>query len=240
VGVEMKNITFIPLNEDTEVDFPQPRPSTALLPTWYKSIPQFFNEEKELRVIPGTQMVNATVKRCTPFLDAMTAGYTVTLPDDVQVQRGEDGLQRLWWRTQANIITEHGPEQYPGFPIPTTHGPTIFKWANEWSIATPPGYSLYCTHPANRYDLPFLTISGFVDTDKYPLAIQFPFLIRKDFEGIIERGTPVAQLIPVKREDWRSEKAVYDPLVQKKSVKQFFGRIDRAYKSQFWSKKTYQ
>jgi hypothetical protein len=34
------------------------------------------------------------------------------------------------------------------------------------------------------------------------VPVNFPFFIRKDFEGIIPAGTPIAQAIPFKRTDW--------------------------------------
>ena len=43
-----------------------------------------------------------------------------------------------------------------------------------------------------------------VDTDKYPIPVHFPFLLKKNFEGLIKQGTPIIQVIPFKRESWKS------------------------------------
>ena len=167
----MKQLKFIPISPDAEFDHLPPKPATTTLPQWYKDIPQFLDGEKKLRIIPGTVAVNSTVKRCTPFLDAMTAGYTIVLSEDVQViKKGTN--TNLWWRSSSKIITDHSQNQHPGLAIPAGYEPIVFKWANDWSISTPKGYSLLCTHPLNRFDLPFLVINGFVDTDTYPLGIQ--------------------------------------------------------------------
>lgn len=216
-------------------------PATTTLPNWYKSIPQFINGEKKLRVIPGERSVNSTVKRCTPFLEGMSIGYMLVLSDDVQVLINQQtGLQGLWWRTSSTLVTEHAPEQYPNLHIPEEYSKTVFKWANEWQLETPKGYSLHCSHPSNRLDLPFHTFTGIVDSDRYPLSIQFPFIIKKDFEGILERGTPVAQLLPIKRDSWKSQIEPYQEVNYLTKMRQFFGKIDRAYKNNFWIKKTYQ
>jgi hypothetical protein len=80
----------------------------------------------------------------------------------------------------------------------------VIKFNNFWTIETPPGYSLLITHPINRHDLPFMTLTGLIDTDLYKdNFINFPARWRDpSFRGVLPKGTPVAQCIPVKRELW--------------------------------------
>jgi hypothetical protein len=59
--------------------------------------------------------------------------------------------------------------------------------------------------PFNRYDLPFMTISGVIDNDKVNLPGLMPFFVQKGWTGVIPAGTPYAQLLPFLREDWKSE-----------------------------------
>ena len=75
-------------------------------------------------------------------------------------------------------------------------------------IKTPPGYSVLFTHPMNWHYLPFYSLSGVVDTDTYTMPVLFPFMMKNNFEGIIPKGTPVIQIIPFKRDDWKSN--IYD------------------------------
>ncbi|HLI14284.1 MAG TPA: hypothetical protein VKY65_22030 [Alphaproteobacteria bacterium] len=51
---------------------------------------------------------------------------------------------------------------------------------------------------------PHLTLSGLVDADRYTDNFtNFPAMWRDDdFAGVLPKGTPVAQCIPVKREAW--------------------------------------
>ncbi len=60
------------------------------------------------------------------------------------------------------------------------------------------------THPINRDDLPFTTLTGLVDVDLYSLAfVHFPARWRDPaFNGTLAKGTPVAQCLPIRRESW--------------------------------------
>jgi hypothetical protein len=82
----------------------------------------------------------------------------------------------------------------------------IIKFNNFWTAETPPGYSLLFTHPINRSDLPFTTLSGLVDCDTFHHSpIHFPARWHDaNFNGTLPKGTPVAQCIPVKREIWNA------------------------------------
>jgi hypothetical protein len=49
----------------------------------------------------------------------------------------------------------------------------------------------------------FTILPGIVDTDEYYAPINFPMVINDPaFEGMIPKGTPIAQVIPFKREQW--------------------------------------
>ena len=114
-----------------------------------------------------------------------------------------------------------------------------FVWIFPTAIKLPKGYSALITHPLNRFDLPFVVASGIID-DGYAMAKgNYPFFIKKDFNGIIKQGTPIAQVLPFKRESWVSED---DPLIlgeamlnHKKATAVLFGW----YKNTFWRKKQY-
>src|SRR5277367_3028671 len=60
-----------------------------------------------------------------------------------------------------------------------------------------------CDSPAvNRADLPFRLLTGLVDCDRFrDVGVLFPAVwMNPEFEGIVPRGTPVAQCFPVARE----------------------------------------
>lgn len=182
-----KKIKFF--SSKTEVDLLKPFPASKAVPDWYRKMP---------RVIEGIQ----TVKTCVPVLDILTAGYMIPLPASV---KWDEASKDFLSQTSFEINSDHYPTQTQGVPVSEEYDPQPHKWINYWFIKTPPGYSTLFIHPANRQDLPFYSFSGIVDTDKHPLIINFPFLWKKDFRGIVPAGTPMIQAIPFKRDDWTSE-----------------------------------
>jgi len=77
------------------------------------------------------------------------------------------------------------------------------KWHNPWGIKTPPGYSCLFVQPLHRESV-FTIMPGIVDTDTYNNPVNFPFVLNDTkFQGIIPAGTPIAQVIPFKRDSWR-------------------------------------
>jgi hypothetical protein len=124
--------------------------------------------------------------------------------------------------------------------IPPGYNEQPWKFTSFWGVETPANYSVLFTHPLNRTDLPFITLSGVVETDGYKQPVNFPFLLRADFEGILEAGTPIAQLIPIKREPWKSEFLDFDQRKIAEIEAPFRRRIFRAYKSLFWKRKEYK
>ena len=53
--------------------------------------------------------------------------------------------------------------------------------------------------------MPIKTITGIIDTDSLKTFANSPFVIKEGFEGIIEKGTPMFQIIPFKRDSWKAE-----------------------------------
>jgi hypothetical protein len=187
---------------ELEPILPKPVPAVLALPDWFKSLPQ-----KAPSAITGAE--GFTVKKCPPFIDAMTYGFMMPLVCDLKVENGEftwdhdvpgGGVSSF----SRSPIDFHDPGQVAGTPF-FDDDRFVIKFNNFWTIATPPGYSLLFTHPANRRDLPFTTLTGLVDCDLYrDNLINFPARWHDpSFNGVIPKGTPVAQCMPVKREDWR-------------------------------------
>jgi hypothetical protein len=203
------------------LDVPHPTPAYKKIPDWYRTTKPFSDNHE-------------TLKKCVPILDSMTAGYMLTLSADIFFSRGT--VQDL---SHIGIVQSHADSQIGDLKIPSEYYNTVYKWINSFILKTPKGYSTLFVHPANRIDLPFQTFSGLVDTDRFPLEVNFPFLIKKDFVGIIPAGTPIAQAIPIKREDWVSE--VEDN--EKYDLPPFAHTMHNPpfnyYKRNFWKKKKY-
>ena len=70
--------------------------------------------------------------------------------------------------------------------------------------------------------------------------INVPFVIKNNFSGIIERGTPMFQVIPFKREKWDSKFDVKKPNEHFFDNEKFYSKISRAYHSLIKDKKIYR
>jgi hypothetical protein len=95
-------------------------------------------------------------------------------------------------------------------------------------------------HPLNSGDTPFHSFSGIVDTDKHPVTVNFPFLIRKDFEGNIPAGTPMIQVIPFKRDKWESKVIDNKEFTEPKEFYRIFNPPFGQYKRNWWTKKEFR
>jgi hypothetical protein len=182
----------------------RPIPAVLGLPAWFKSLPQKAFSQAEYKEV-------LTVKKCPPFIDAMGYGFLMPLVADLKVDNGEFSWERDVPAGSISNFTQspidfHDGAQVAGSPF-FDDDRFVIKFNNFWTIETPPGYSLLVTHPLNRIDLPFTTISGLVDTDVFPdNLINFPARWHDlGFNGVLPKGTPVAQCIPVRRESWINE-----------------------------------
>jgi hypothetical protein len=212
----------------------KPVPASKIIPEWYKNIDSYMGKEKKP---DGNGKARATIKRCMPVFDAMTAGYIVLLPADVYVRRIE-GQQHFEWST-LGLIQFHPVEQAPAHPL--SNGMAYPKWTTHWSIKTPKGYSTLFVQPMHRESV--MTIfPGVVDTDQYYAPVNFPFVMNDpDFEGLIPKGTPLGQLIPFKREPWVMEFGGEEEVKkQENSTKILMTKFFDRYKSQFRQPKEYK
>lgn len=217
-------------------------PSYNHIPQWYKdSKTKLQNKlvESELNMF-NQSATNSTYKNCTPFIDAMTSGYMAILTEDIEVVKVDEKQQILWRNKQRQVISHHDNFQWNGIEHLEDYSPAVFKFENEIVLSTPKGYSCLFTQPFNRPDLPFYIMSGVVDTDQYPLPVNFPFFLNKNFSGIIEAGTPIVQILPFKREKWQKQEEEFDQEYSKRANHSFFSKIVKSYRNQFWTKKEYK
>jgi hypothetical protein len=218
----MMKIKFVAGAEDIEKNIDFPKLSKSLIPNWYKDIPSSKNFDN--------------VKKCVPFLDAMMYGYTQTTWTDINVQNTNEGTN-VFFNHEIPIFYHR---EKSDMPIQNEFYNIEFIWQRPWSVMLPEGYSALVTHPINRIDLPFFTLSAVVDFDKYcHMEIgNIPFYIKKDFEGIIPKGTPMFQILPIKRENWESEIQKYDEefwLIKNEEK----NNIDNFYKKKIWQRKLF-
>jgi hypothetical protein len=175
-------------------------PAKNHIPEWYKQIPRWKNDE----IFDFNRGFNITVKHCMPFLDSLTTGYMIVLPNDLYI-KNINGEPFIYWNS-AEFPPKTRQEVADLKLVPTGHYPKEFIWQTGVANTIPLGYSMLLTHPINRYDLPFTTLSGVVDGGLVMSPVgSIPFYIKDGFEGIIPQGTPIAQIIPFRQENWSSK-----------------------------------
>ncbi|MEM9295049.1 MAG: DUF6065 family protein [Planctomycetota bacterium] len=191
--VAPKTIRFLCMPGFEPGQGPQPVPARQALPAWFAQMPSQAEPPPPDR---------ETVKKCPPFLEAMSAGYVLPVPDDIALRIAPNGSIEI--KAKRKLIGAHPPSQFPGAPFGP--GPAI-KFLNPWVIKTPPGYSCLFTAPLNHVGRAFEPLAGVVETDRYEGPVAFPCRVHwRGAEWIeIAAGTPMVQVIPFAREPWRAE-----------------------------------
>jgi hypothetical protein len=224
------------------------KPAKSFIPEWYKDSSRYVGNNDKLQVsLDGNS--NPGIKLCSPFLDSLTTGYIATLWQDIYVEKTELGSSIRWRPSQHEKHIEssdspvnerprrNGPAEH--LPTPAGHQEQHFAWLHPYTFELPEGYSAIVTHPLNRFDLPFTTLSGVVDADLFPMVPgNIPFFLQKGFNGVIPKGTPFAHVFPYKRDKWSMS---ISKVLQARAF--FDGNIDRSqlgyYKKKYWNRKNY-
>jgi len=234
---------YVDLKED------YPIPTKLNIPEWYKKLDHLSDRK--------------TIKGCMPFLDTLTSGYLLKMPQDFGIKHNfenkegnKDSFQFFSMQNKLDLlnfeginlnsgIDIHDPNQVEGSPfIEKNKNLPFYKILNPWTIKTPKGYSCLFVPPLNNSDDRFSIIPGIVDTDTFNLEINFPIIINGDkypkLETIIKKGTPYVQIIPFKRESWKM-------LIKSKKRKEIINhklfytlKVINTYKDKYWNKKSWK
>ena len=141
-----------------------------MLPDWFRRIAPIDLEHVAARDN------GITVKRCMPFLDALSTGWILPLAAEVRLEIMDSGKTvDSGWEFDRTMVSNHSPHQitgHPSMPRPPC------KFHNYWAIRTPPGWSCLFVPPLNRSNGVFEVVAGIVDTDTYAAHIHFPVLSR--------------------------------------------------------------
>jgi hypothetical protein len=185
-------LSFLCRKEDEGV-IPAPVRAKTALPDWFRKLPAI----DETQVSPTNSGI--TVKRCMPFLDAMATGWVIGLAASVRMEISDGGKTvDCGWDFDRTLVSNHANHQVAGNPrepLPPC------KFHNYWTIRTPPGWSCLFVPPLNRPNGVFEVVAGVVDTDTYQSEIHFPFFATgEDGLHMLERGTPIVQVIPFRRD----------------------------------------
>jgi hypothetical protein len=202
---------------------PHPYPASRAVPEWMKNLPM-------------ERGGGPTLKRCPPFLEAMTAGYIIPVPFDVGLTVSPQGLVSVQCQ-EMQMISAHFTAQYEGAPFENT---AVLKFHNPWVIITPADYVCLITAPFNRFELPFMPLTGIVETDGYYREIHVPSIcmLQPGQSATMKRGMPLIQVIPIKRERWGMSTSRQDQ-EKRRAAEQPFTADRHHYKEAIWKKLEY-
>ena len=229
-----KNIEFIPCSKEAALLVSPPKPAKLYIPNWYKKIEPMKTPE----FAKNGDVINKTLKNCMPFLDALTHGYIQETWTDIYIEVNDKGIE-YYYATKPEIMA-HREKSY--FSASDVYYPVEFVWKEPWIPKMPKGYSVLYTQPFNNFNLPFRSLDAVIDADHYHHAHggQYPFYIHKGFSGLIPAGTPMYQIIPIKRESWESHISTYDEkqnMINNSILKK---HMFNSYKKLFWQRKSFK
>jgi hypothetical protein len=238
-----KIINFKALSKNEFETQIKPYPAVKNIPKWFLDAKPYYSKDSTYpsdgKLHFRNRAANATFKKCVPLLDGMSLGYIIPLWADTMIEIN-NGVQELYWKTQYDLFALHGPPSRE-IPAPPGYSQIVYKYNNCWIPQTPKGYSCLVVSPLGYNDLPFKAIPAVIDTDKSTLELVFPVWVKEGFEGIVEKGTPIVQIIPFKRDNWEStfdyyEDGEYINVVQEKN---FNSTMVGHYIKNHWSKKKF-
>ena len=207
-----------------------PTPALRQAPAFFKALP----------AQSDAHPASGTVKRCVPFLEALSAGFILPLWADlyVKAERGEFRMDFPEGFVQEVTLAEHSYAQLAGHPrAGDPYGQLALKFINPWLVSTEPGISCLFTAPLNHLESRFKLLDGIVDTDRYYNPVNLPFLwTGGDGEFFIPRGTPLVQVIPFHRAPAKMALGVIDTDARDKVVARLGTRLRNAYREMFWHK----
>jgi len=220
-----------------------PKPASKYVPDWYKNLESYIGGEKKPA---GDGTTTGTIKRCMPVFDSINSGYIIPTPCDIWVKQvpletDPEKTQPYYEWANFSVIQFHPIEQAPNHPNNPGHTISYPKWINSWAIKTPPGYSVAFVQPWHRESV-FTILPGIVDTDTYSAAVNFPFVLNDiKFEGLIPAGTPMAQVVPFKRDSWEMEIGGQEELIDQHKVTTLLRtKFFDSYKTQYRQVKEYR
>lgn len=221
-----------------------PKPTIKTIPEWYRRGDRFaVKENGDYWKNPMDGGKIPTWKACPAIFDIMGTGYVYRTPCDIEFYEDNGQIKVKVSNPQMADFIQNRPPM-PQFKAPMGYHEFHFAWWADWAVEVPEGYSVLYTQPFNRFELPFLTTSGIIDNDKVNLPGTMPFFVVKGFTGIVPAGTPYAQMLPFKREDWDSQVDAdisYPEMMVKNQTNSQKYRVPDGgvYQKEVWSRRVY-
>lgn len=237
----MPKISFMALNDQYKRLAPEPTPINAKIPEWYKEQPSVMQGLTE----PIGGSFPLTVKKCQAIFDAMTSGYILKTPCDIFIDTTKEPAsiqvpQKLNF-IEHILLSSHPADQVSHLPFDhEQYVSNILRIHPLWLVGTEPGYSTLFTAPMHSEVSPITAVSAIVDTDTFYSDGHLSFYLKKGFNGIIKKGTPMVQVIPFKREEWTHEVLNCNEQLLNEQRALVRATFKNGYRTNFWEKKNYK
>jgi hypothetical protein len=184
-------------------------PAYKLMPDWFKSL--------DTHVVGQNKIKASTVKRCPGIIKYLAQGYIIRSWCDVVITTDvkHNNVNYRYTDTDPTTgrtdvfkyvgvghpISMMSPIAF-GTPsaLPNNYLQNVLKWALGWHAWMPKGYDLWYAPPQYHFNPNFTTCTGILDTRiTEQLNVQM-FWHPTEETVVIPAGTPLAQIIPIKRE----------------------------------------
>ena len=206
----------------SELSESMPQKANKFIPKWWSTVPY---DDGHI----GIDFVSAgNVKKCPSFIDYFSKGYVIPMWTDSVIRYDSETLN--WeWRTPNSMFSWsfHGNPQYLDFVDHKYLGKEtyfVFKIPVPWRFIASPGYSILQLPTFFHFHEDFSVMPGIRDADKY-YQVNLQVLVHSDKKEIfIKRGTPLAHIMPYKRE--KETLKVYDLGNVPKKIKRKLQKFD--------------
>ena len=158
--------------------------------------------------LPAADRKKYQMHRCPGIHDWNTSGYIIRAWTDIFFE-AQDEETRVHTNDREHDFSHGTVGRLSPDLVPlkfTGIAPNVFKIELPWLIQTKPGYSCMVVSPFYHFldNMDYVTTyPGVVDTDGLHRP-TWVFSITKKEHFVIERGTPILQIIPFKREEFKS------------------------------------
>ena len=196
-------------------------PATNVVPEWFKKLKNNYTLESGpgymLNGDPKYPIANSknpnTVKRCPGVFDFIHAGYIVPSWSDFLIKPNgidqEPTVEYSYALKDFPGVGGHPYAQAEGAPFWDNSVKDIVKLISPWNVSVSKGVSLMLIQPYYHNSTNFTVMPGLMDSDLDMISnrsIQIFIKINTpDKDIFIERGTPLLQIFPFKRSDYKFE-----------------------------------
>lgn len=142
-----------------------------------------------------------TVKKCPGIGDWLTSGYIISLWTDVDVVQGGEYGPDASLNNGATGAAQHPPYQCQDMLTQKSHHHGSIKLPGTWHIKTSPGWSIMIVPLWYWKDQPWEVMPGIIHSDNHHCEVNLNMILKStESQFTVQAGTPLAQIIPFKRD----------------------------------------